>query len=104
MQTPVPPLFSVRETIPTTGTVPYNALEKQINQTSSVKSRQAPSNASATVADKFLTICTSFLTKLSAISLDEIKFKGSQHLLHFSKLPDNLHLPKDPQNVIEYKE
>ena len=24
--------------------------------------------------------------------------------MHFTKLPDNLHLPKDPQKVIEYKE
>jgi hypothetical protein len=56
------------------------------------------------MTDKFLAICTAFLAKLPAISLDEIKLKGSQQLLHFSKLPDNLHLPKDPQNVIEYKE
>ena len=51
-----------------------------------------------------MAICTAFLAKLPAISLDEIKFKVSQQLLHYSKLPDNLHLPNDPQKVIEYKE
>ena len=61
-------------------------------------------NASATPVDKVLEICTAFLAKVPAISLDEIKFKGSHQLLHFTKLPDNLHLPKDPQKVIEYKE
>jgi hypothetical protein len=36
IQTPVPPLFPDWKTIPTTGTVPYNAPEQQINQASSV--------------------------------------------------------------------
>jgi hypothetical protein len=58
----------------------------------------------AIMVDNILVICTAFLAKLPAISLEEIKFKGSQLLLHFSRLPDNLHLPKDPQYVIEYRE
>ena len=67
-------------------------------------SRQVQQNAPATPVDKFLAICTAFLATVPAISLDEIKFKGSQQLLHFTMLPDNLHLPKNPQKVIEYKE
>ena len=53
---------------------------------------------------KILAICTAFLAKLPEISLEEIKFKESQQLVHFSKLSVSLHLPIDPQNVIEYKE
>ena len=103
-QTPGPPLFPDREEIPTTGTVPYNTQPQQSNQPSSGKSQPRKLITPVTMADKFLIICTAFLRNLPAISLDEIKFKGSQQLLHFSKLPENLHLPKDPQNVIEYKE
>jgi hypothetical protein len=104
IETPAVPLFPDRETFPAPGTVPYNAQAQQLNQASSVKSRLLQSTTPATMVDKFLAICTAFLAKLPAISLEEIKFKGSQQLLHFSKLPENLHLPKDPQNVIEYRE
>jgi hypothetical protein len=100
----VPPLFLDRETIPTTGTVPLYVQVQQTNQASSVKSRPMQTTAPETMSDKFLAICTAFLAKLPAISLKEIKFKGSQQLLHFSKLPDNLHLPKALQNVIEHNE
>jgi hypothetical protein len=48
-------------------------------------------------------ISTAFLNTLPAISLDYIKFKGSQQMLQFMKLPENLQLPMDPQKVIEYK-
>ena len=95
---------SDREPITSTGTVPYNGQAQQTNQASSAQSQQMRQNAPSTPVDKFLAICTAFLAKLPAISLDEIKFKVSQQLLHYSKLPDNLHLPKDPQKVIEYKE
>ena len=104
MQNPAAPLFPDRETTSTPGTVPYDAQAQKLDQTTSVKSRPMQSITPATTVDKFLVICTAFLAKLPAISLEEIKFKGSQQLLHFSKLPENLHLPKDPQNVIEYRE
>ena len=97
-------MFSDRKTTPTPGTVPYNAQAQKLDQAVPVKSRPMQSIASATMVDKFLVICTAFLAKLPAIGLEEIKFKGSQQLLHFSKLPDNLHLPIDAQNVIEYRE
>ena len=77
---------------------------QQQSHASSVPSRQVQQNATATHVDKFLAICTAFLATVSAISLDEIKFKRSQQIFYFTKLPDNLHLPKDPQKVIEYKE
>jgi hypothetical protein len=47
-------------------------------------------------------VCTAYLNALPAISLEDIKFKGSQQMLHFTKLPDDLHLSRDPQKVIEY--
>jgi hypothetical protein len=72
IQTPLPLLFPDRETIPTSGTVPYNAPEQQINQASSVKSIPRQTNAPATMEDRFLAICNAFLKKLPAISLDEI--------------------------------
>ena len=97
-QTPIPPLFNDRETNVSTGTIPSNGQEQQTSQATSVQSRQVQQNAPATLVDKFLAICTAFLATVPAISLDEIKFKGTQQLLHFTKLPDNLHLPKDPQN------
>ena len=103
-QTPVPPLFPGRETISSASTVPYNNQAQQTNQASTVQSRQMRQNVNATPVDKFLAIWTAFSAKLPAISLHKIKFKGSQQLLHSSKLPDNLHLPKDLQNVFEYKE
>ena len=102
-QTPIPPLFNDREANASTGTITYNGQEQQTSQATSVQSRQVQRNAPATPVDKFLTICTAFLATVPAISLDEIKFKGTQQLLHFTKLPDNLHLPKNPQRVIEYK-
>ena len=49
-------------------------------------------------------IFTTFLATVPAIGLDEIKFKGSQQILHFTKLPENFNLPKDPQIVTEYRE
>ena len=104
MQTPAAPLFPVRGTTSTPGTVPYDAQASRLDQATSVKSRPMQTTTPATTVDKFLAISTVFLSKVPAISLEEIKFKGSQQLLHFSRLPDNLHLPKDPQNVIEYKE
>ena len=96
IQTPISPLFNDRETNVSTGTIPYNGQEQQTSQATSVQSRQVQQNAPATPVDKFLAICTAFLATIPAISLDEIKFKGSQQLLHIMKLPDNLHLPKDP--------
>ena len=103
-QTPIPPLFTDRETNASTGTIPYNSQAQQISQASSMQSRQMRQNAPATPVDKFMAICTAFLATLPAISLDKIKFNESQQLLHFTKLPDNSHLPKDPQKVIEYRE
>ena len=104
IQTPAAPLFSDRETTPTPGTIPYDAQAQILDQAAFVKSRPMQSITPAAMVDKFLVICTAFLAKLPAFSLEEIKFKGSQQLLHFSRLSDNLHFPKDPQNVIEYRE
>jgi hypothetical protein len=53
--------------------------------------------------DIFLAISTAFLNTLPTISLEDIIFKGSQQILQFTKLPENLQLPRDPQKVIEYK-
>ena len=104
-QTPIPPLFTDRVTNVTTGTIPYNGQGQQTSQATLVPSRQVQQNASAIpVVDKFLTICTAFLATVPAIGLDEIKFKGSQQILHFTKLPESLNLPKDPQKVIESRE
>ena len=103
-QTLIPPLFTDRETNVTTVTIPYNGQGQQQSQASSVSSRQVQQNAPATPVDKFLAICTAFLATVPAICIDEIKFKGSQLILHFTKLPDNLNLPKDPQKVFEYND
>ena len=103
-QTPIPPLFNDRETNVPTGTIPYNGQGQQTSQATSMPSRQVQQNAPATPVDKVLAICITFLATVPAISLDEIKFKGSQQILHFTKLPENLNIPKDPQKVIEYKE
>ena len=94
MQTPATPLFSDRGTTSTPGTIPYDAQAQKLDQATSVKSQPIQSITAVTMMDKFLIICTAFLAKLPAISLEEIKFKGSQQLLHFTKLPDNLHLPR----------
>ena len=80
IQTPIPPLFNDRKTNVSTGTIPYNGQEQQTSQATSVQSRQVQQNAPATPVDKFLAICTAFLATAPAISLDEIKFKGSQQL------------------------
>ena len=91
-QTPIPPLFADRATSVTTGTVPYsyNGQGQQTSQATSRSSRQVQQNAPATPVDKVLAICTTFLATVPAIGLDEIKFKGSQEILHFTKLPENL--------------
>ena len=76
-QTPIPPLINDREPNFTTGTISYNGQGQQTSQATSVPSRQVQQNAPATPVDKFLAICTTFLATVPAISLDEIKFKGS---------------------------
>ena len=76
-QTPIPPLFTEREKFTSTGTIPYNGQAQQANQASSVQSRQMRQHAPTSPVDEFLAICTAFLAKLPAISLDEIKIKGS---------------------------
>jgi len=83
-----------------TGTIPYN----DINSRTQKQSGNIP-NGKKTIkiskpSDIFLSISTAFLNTLPAISLEDIKFKGSQQLLQFTKLPENLQLPKDPQMVI----
>ena len=86
-----------------TGTIPYN----DINSRTQKQSGNIPAGKKTTKISKpsdiFLSISTAFLNTLPAISLEDIKFKGSQQLLQFTKLPENLQLPKDPQMVIEYK-
>ena len=78
IQTPAAPLFPDRGTTSTPGTVPYDAQAQKLDQATSVKSPPMQSITPATMVDKFLVICTAFLTKLPAISLEEIKFKCSQ--------------------------
>ena len=94
-QTPITPLFTDRATSVTTGTIPYNAQGQQSSQATSMPSRQVQQNVPATPVDKVLAICTTFLATVPAIGLDEIKCKGSQQILHFTKLPENLNLPMD---------
>ena len=89
--------------ISTVGTVPYNnANPRHQQQLGSLGAAQKQPRVPKPF-DIFLAISTAFLNTLPAISLEEIKFKGSQQMLHFTKLPENLNLPKDPQKVIEYK-
>ena len=83
--------------------VPYNnANQRPQQQLGSLGAAQKQTRVSKPF-DIFLAILTAVLNTLPAISLEEIKFKGSQQMLHFTKLPENLNLPKDPQKVIEYK-
>ena len=96
-QAPIPPLFNNCETNGPTGTIPYNGQGQQTSQATSMPSRQVQQNATATPVDKVLAICTTFLSTVPAIGLDEIKFKGSQQILHFTKLPENLNVSIDPQ-------
>jgi hypothetical protein len=42
----------------------------------------------------FLEICTAFLNFLDEIRLADIKFERFQQVFQFSKLPENVHLPK----------
>ena len=85
------------------GTVPYNnpnpRQQQQVGSLGAVPTQPRVLKP----FDAFLAAATTFLNTLPAISLEEIKFKGSQQMLHFTKLPENLNLPKDPQKVIEYK-
>ena len=61
MQTPEAPLFIVRGTTSTPGTVPYDSQTSRLDQATSVKSRPMQTNTPATTVDKFLTISTVFL-------------------------------------------
>jgi hypothetical protein len=74
-QTPVPPLFPDRETIPTTGTVPFYVQVQQMNQASSVKSRPMQTTAPETMSDKFLAICTAFLANYQQSAWRKLNLK-----------------------------
>ena len=85
------------------GTVPYNNVNSRPQQHFGSMGPAQKKTKVPKPFDIFLAISTAFLNTFPAISLEEIKFKGSQQMLHFTKLPENLNLPKDPQKVIEYK-
>ena len=89
--------------ISTVGTVPYNNANLRSQQRSGNMAAAQKKTKVPKPFDIFLAVSTAFFNSLPAISLEENKFKGSQQMLHFTKLPDNLNLPKDPQKVIEYK-
>ena len=87
----------------TVGTVPYNNANLRPQQHFGSMGAAQKKTKFPKPFDIFLAISTAFLNSLPAISLEEIKLNGSQQMLHFTKLPENLNLPKDPQKVIEYK-
>ena len=101
--TPASSNAQIRSGNTTSGTISYNDV--------SSRTHNQPGNSAATKnktriskpSDIFLSISTAFLNTLPAISLEDIIFKGSQQSLQFTKLPENLQLPRDPQKVIEYK-
>ena len=86
-----------------TGTISYNDINSRTKkQPGNIPAAKKTTNIYKP-SDIFLSVSTAFLNTVPAISLEDIKFKGSQQLLQFTKLPENLQLPKDPQMVIEYK-
>ena len=68
-----------------TGTISYN----DVNSRTQKQSGNIPAAKKITKVSKpsdiFLSISTAFLNTLPAISLEDIKFKGSQQLLQFTK-------------------
>ena len=75
MQTPAAPLFPDRGISSTPGTVPYDAQAQKLDQATSVKSRPMQTSTPATMVDKFLAICTAFLSKEPAISRKKLSSK-----------------------------
>jgi hypothetical protein len=85
----------------TAGTIPYNNVSFRPQQQSGPIPAETKRTKNSKPFDIFLAISTAFLNTLPAISLDDIKFKDSQQMLQFTKLPENLQLPRDTQKVIE---
>ena len=101
--TPVSSNVQVRSGNSNTGTISYNEVSLRTqNQSGNTPAAKKITKISKP-SDIFLAISTAFLSTLPAICLEDIKFKGSQQILQFTKLPENLQLPGDPQMVIEYK-
>jgi hypothetical protein len=101
--TPASSNVSSRAGNSTDGIIPYNNVIFRPQKLSGIIPAAQMRTKNSKSFDIFLAITTAFLNTLLAISLDDIKSKGSQQMLQFMKKPENLHLPKNPQKVIEYK-
>jgi hypothetical protein len=101
--TPASSNVQIRSKNTTTGTISYNDVSSRTqNQSGNIAAAKKKTKASKPF-DIFFAISTAFLNTLPAISLEDIKFKRSQQSLQFTKLPENLQMPRDPQQVVEYK-
>jgi hypothetical protein len=87
----------------TAGTIPYDEVSSRPQQQSGTLPAANKRAKNSKPFDIFLAISTAFVNTLPGISLDDIRFKGSQQMLQFTKLPENLQSPRDPQKLIEYK-
>ena len=101
--TPASSNVQIRSENATAGTIPYNDVSSRNQNQSGNKPAATQITKVSKPSDIFLAISTAFLSTLPAISLEDIKFKGSQQILQFTKLPENLQFPRDPQKVIDYK-
>ena len=94
--TPASSYVQIQSGNSTAGTIPYYDVSSRTqNQSGNTPAAKKITNVSKP-SDIFLAISTAFLSTLPAISLVDIKFKGSQQILQFTKLPENLQQPRDP--------
>ena len=88
--TPASSNAQIRSGNTTTGTISYNDVSSRTHNQSGNLAATKNKTRTPKPFDIFLSISTAFLNTLPAISLEDIKFKGSQQILQFTKLPENL--------------
>ena len=85
--TPASSNVQIRSGNSTAGTIPYNDTSSRPQKQSGNITAAKKGTKVSKPFDIFLAISTAFLNTLPAISLEDIKFKGSQQMLQFTKMP-----------------